>query len=42
MTINNMNFFKLKTKHQKNRNISLILGVLFFSVGIIDFYLFEF
>jgi general L-amino acid transport system permease protein len=39
MTINNMNFFKLKTKHQKNRNISLILGVLFFSVGIIDFYL---
>ena len=37
MTINNMNFFK--TKHPKNNNISLILGVLFFSVGIIDFYL---
>jgi len=39
MTINNMNFFKPKPKHQKNKNIYLILGVLFFSVGIIDFYL---
>ena len=29
----------LKFNHHKNRNISLILGVLFFSVGIIDFYL---
>jgi general L-amino acid transport system permease protein len=37
MTINHMNFFK--PKHQKNRNISLIMGVLFFSIGIIDFYL---
>ena len=34
MTINNMNFFKPKHKHPKNRNISLILGFLFFSVGI--------
>jgi len=32
-------FNLLRTKHQKNRNISLIFGVLFFSVGIIDFYL---
>jgi general L-amino acid transport system permease protein len=39
MTINHMNFFKPKHKFKKNRNISLILGVLFFSVGIIDFYL---
>ena len=37
MTINHMNFFK--PKHQKNRNISLIMGVLFFSIGILDFYL---
>ena len=29
----------LRSKNQKNRNISLILGVSFFSVGIIDFYL---
>jgi len=39
MTINNMNFFKEKPKFQKNINIYLILGILFFSVGIIDFYL---
>ena len=32
-----MNF--LKPKYQKNRNISLIMGVLFFSIGIFDFYL---
>jgi len=32
-----MNFFK--SKNNKNTNISLILGVLFFLVGIIDFYL---
>jgi len=37
MAINHMNFFK--SKRQKNRNIILIMGVLFFSVGIIDFYL---
>ena len=37
MTINHMNFFK--PKHQKDRNISLIIGVLFFSIGILDFYL---
>jgi len=37
MTINHMDFFK--PKHKKNKNISLIMGVLFFSVGIIDFYL---
>jgi len=37
MSINNFNL--LKSNHQKNRNISLIIGVLFFSVGIIDFYL---
>jgi len=37
MSINNFNL--LKSIHQKNKNISLILGVLFFSVGIIDFYL---
>ena len=37
MSINNFNL--LKSKHQKNRNISLILGVVFFSVGIVDFYL---
>jgi len=35
MAINHMNFFK--SKRQKNRNIILIMGVLFFSVGIIDF-----
>ena len=39
MNINHMNFFKKKQMHQKNRNISLILGALFFSLGIIDFYL---
>ena len=39
MTINNMNFFKPKHKFKKKRVISLTLGVLFFSVGIIDFYL---
>ena len=39
MTINNMNFFKPKHKFPIKRNISLTLGVLFFSVGIIDFYL---
>ena len=33
------NFDLLKSKHHKNRNISLISGVLFFSIGIIDFYL---
>ena len=32
-------FNLLKSKHQKNMNISIILGVLLFSVGIIDFYL---
>ena len=37
MTINQFNL--LKNKYEKNRNISLILGVLFFSVGIMDFYL---
>jgi len=37
MTINHMDFFK--PKHQKNRNICLIMGVLFFSIGILDFYL---
>ena len=37
MSINNFNL--LKSKYQKNRNISLILGVSFFSFGIIDFYL---
>ena len=37
MTINYMNFFKSKSK--KNTNVSLILGVLLFSVGILDFYL---
>ena len=37
MSINKFNI--LKFNHHKNRNISLILGVLFFSVGIIDFYL---
>jgi len=37
MSINN--FDLLKSNHQKKRNISLILGVIFFSVGIIDFYL---
>jgi general L-amino acid transport system permease protein len=37
MTINHMNFFN--SKHPKNRNISLTMGVLFFSVGILDFYL---
>ena len=36
------NFNLLKSKHQTNQNISLILGVLFFSVGIIDFYLSNF
>ena len=37
MSINKFNI--LKFNHHKNRNISLILGVLFFSVGIVDFYL---
>ena len=37
MSINNFNL--LKSKNQKNRNISLIIGILFFSLGIIDFYL---
>ena len=37
MTINHMNFFN--SKRPKNRNISLTMGVLFFSVGILDFYL---
>ena len=37
MTINHMNFFK--TKEKKYNKIYLIIGVLFFSVGIIDFYL---
>ena len=37
--MNTSKFSTLKSKHHKNRNISLILGVLFFSVGIIDFYL---
>jgi len=37
MSINKFNI--LRFNHHKNRNISLILGVLFFSVGIIDFYL---
>jgi general L-amino acid transport system permease protein len=35
MSVNNFNL--LKSKHQKNRNISLILGALFFSLGIFDF-----
>jgi len=39
MTINNMNFFKPRSKLQKNNNTALILGILFFSFGIIDFYL---
>ena len=33
------NFNSLKLKDQKNRNISLIMGVSFFLVGIFDFYL---
>jgi general L-amino acid transport system permease protein len=33
------NFNSLKHKDQKNRNISLIMGVSFFLVGIFDFYL---
>ena len=37
MSMNNFNL--LKSNHQKKRNISLILGVIFFSVGILDFYL---
>ena len=37
MSINKLNI--LKFNHHKNRNISLILGVIFFSIGIIDFYL---
>ena len=37
MSINTFNL--LKIKHKKNRNTSLILGVSFFSFGIIDFYL---
>jgi len=40
MSINKFNI--LKSKHHKNRNISLILGALFFSVGIFDFYLSNF
>ncbi len=39
MTINNMNFFKPRSKLQKNNNTALILGILLFSFGIIDFYL---
>jgi len=35
MTINHMDFFK--PKHQKNRNIYLIIGILLFSLGILDF-----
>jgi general L-amino acid transport system permease protein len=35
MTINHMDFFK--PKHQKNRNINLIIGILLFSLGILDF-----
>ena len=31
------NFEILKSLHNKNRNISLILGILFFSLGILDF-----
>ena len=37
MSIDNIN--SSKSKFQKNRNISLILGFVFFSIGIIDFYL---
>ena len=37
MSINK--FDLLKSRHFNNQNISLILGVLFFLVGIIDFYL---
>jgi len=40
MSINKFNI--LKSKHHQNRNISLILGALFFSVGIFDFYLSNF
>ena len=35
MNINNFNLSK--PKHQKNRNITLIIGVLLFSLGIFDF-----
>jgi len=35
MSINNFNL--LKSKNQKNKNISLIMGVLLFSLGIFDF-----
>jgi general L-amino acid transport system permease protein len=35
MNINNFNLSK--PKHQKNRNITLIIGVLLFSLGILDF-----
>ena len=35
MSLNNLNL--LKFKDQKNRNISLILGTLFFFLGIFDF-----
>ena len=31
------NFEILKSIHHKNRNVSLILGILFFSLGILDF-----
>ena len=37
MSINKLNL--LEIKHQKNKNISILLGVIFFSVGIVDFYL---
>jgi len=39
MTINNMNMIIPKHKDKKNKYIFLILGFLFFSFGIIDFYL---
>ena len=35
MSVNNFNL--LKDRFHKNRNISLLLGVLFFSIGIFDF-----
>ena len=37
MNMNDLNI--LKSKDKKNKNISITLGVLFFLVGIIDFYL---
>jgi general L-amino acid transport system permease protein len=37
MSINKLNL--LKSEQHKNRNILLILGILLFSVGILDFYL---